>query len=316
MALLQAFVRNRGDAWRYTLDCLHETFDRLLAAPERLSQRPLLSDDHLLDLAAQPIPPAAAWLLDGYLPSARLLGRRTAELHLALATDTDDPAFAPEPLTADFQAALRREMEQLADQVLALLEARLAHLPAAARARAATLLERRPELARRLAALTHRPMGGLRIRIHGDYHLGQVLVTDDDFMIIDFEGEPARPLAERRQKRPALQDVAGMLRSFHYAAYAALFDRLAKDDLPSQAAVDLETWARYWRRWASAAYLQSYLQAAGDAAFLPASATERRNLLDAMLLGKAVYELGYELNNRPSWVGIPLQGILHILQAS
>lgn len=316
LALLQAFVPNRGDAWHYTLDCLHDTFDRLLAAPEQLANPPVLTDDHLLDLAEQPIPSAAAWALGSYLSSARLLGRRTAELHLALAAATDDPAFAPEPFTADFQAALRQEMEGLTAQVLALLQARLPYLPPAAQPRAEALLARQAEIGRRLAHLVDRPMGGLRIRIHGDYHLGQVLVTNGDFMIIDFEGEPARPLAERRQRRPALQDVAGMLRSFHYAAYAALFHRLAKNSLPPQVAANLETWARYWRRWASAAYLRSYLDTAAGAAFLPASAMEQLNLLDALLLGKAIYELGYELNNRPSWVGIPLQGILHILQAS
>jgi maltose alpha-D-glucosyltransferase/alpha-amylase len=155
----------------------------------------------------------------------------------------------------------------------------------------------------------------MRIRCHGDYHLGQVLYTGHDFVIIDFEGEPARPLSERRIKRSALHDVAGMLRSFHYAAYSALLDREASGVVRPEDIPILEPWARFWYLWVSAAFLKAYLAEAGQASFIPQSREELQALLDAFLLEKAIYEVGYELNNRPEWVRIPLQGILDLVGA-
>ena len=164
----------------------------------------------------------------------------------------------------------------------------------------------------RFDALLDQPIHALRSRIHGDYHLGQVLYTGQDFMIIDFEGEPARPLSERQMKRSPLQDVAGMLRSFHYAAYAAYFSQ-AQD---AASMPELEPWARFWHLWVSVTYLKAYMEVVRGAAFLPSSPDEVKLLLDVYLIEKAVYELGYELNNRPSWVTIPLQGILQTVQAA
>jgi maltose alpha-D-glucosyltransferase/alpha-amylase len=192
-----------------------------------------------------------------------------------------------------------------------LLRGRWDALPDNARADAEQVLTREGDIAAHFDTLLGPTLGALRTRIHGDYHLGQVLYTGSDFMIIDFEGEPARPLAERRQKRSALQDVAGMLRSFHYAAYAAYFEQIG-NHVETDAA---EPWTAYWHRWVCVAYLQKYLEIARHAAFLPRSDRELKTLLDAYLLEKAVYELGYELNNRPSWVRIPLQGILQTLEA-
>jgi trehalose synthase-fused probable maltokinase len=146
----------------------------------------------------------------------------------------------------------------------------------------------------------------MRCRIHGDYHLGQVLFTGDDFMIIDFEGEPARPLSERRAKRLPLQDVAGMLRSFHYAAYAPILG-----DPGDEAKLDrLDSWSRYWHKWVSAMFLRTYLEVSGGVPYLPRTRSELDILLDIHMLDKAVYELGYELNNRPHWAAIPLEGVL------
>ena len=146
-------------------------------------------------------------------------------------------------------------------------------------------------------------------RIHGDYHLGQVLFTGEDFMIIDFEGEPARSLPERRAKRSPLQDVAGMLRSFHYAAFAPLLgDRARPEDLQQ-----LSTPARYWQTWVSATFLKTYLDISSQALYIPGSQLELETLLDTFLLDKAIYELRYELNNRPQWVAIPLEGIAQLL---
>jgi maltose alpha-D-glucosyltransferase/alpha-amylase len=151
----------------------------------------------------------------------------------------------------------------------------------------------------------------MRIRIHGDYHLGQVLYTGKDFKIIDFEGEPARALSERRLKRSPLRDVAGMVRSFQYAAYSVLMQRSSfrAEDISL-----LEPWADLWYRSISALFLQSYLDTVGKAVFLPAEGEELQILFQAFVLEKAVYELGYELNNRPAWMVIPLRGIRGLLE--
>ncbi len=305
LALLQGFVPNRGDAWRYTLDALADYF---AAARSAGAWAAALPQAPLGELVRGPIPADAERHIGAYLGSARLLGRRTAELHLALAADSGDPAFAAEPFTPDFQAYLRRSMRELVERTLRLLRARLAALPEPDQGDARRVLAQEAQIIGRFDALLARPIRALRMRIHGDYHLGQVLYTGDDFMIIDFEGEPARPLSERRMKRPPLQDVASMLRSFHYAAYAACFAQ----DGPSAAV--LGAWARYWHLWVSTAYLQAYLAAADGAAFMPA-ADDLKLLLDIYLVEKAIYELGYELNNRPGWVKIPLQGILQTVQA-
>ena len=168
-----------------------------------------------------------------------------------------------------------------------------------------------------MQSLSQRPITALRIRTHGDYHLGQVLYTGDDFVITDFEGEPARPLRERQRKHSPLKDVAGMLRSFHYAAYAGLFNQTHQGTpSPSEALTAFEPWAQVWYLWVSAAFLHTYLAYAGPASLLPLFQEERQVLLDAYLLEKAVYELGYELNNRPDWVRIPLQGIRQLWDAA
>lgn len=308
MALLQGFVPNRGDAWAYTLDALRDYF-RAHAGSSLAAEDLALPKTPLLDLARHGVPAQAEQLIGPYLASARLLGRRTAELHLALCSDPADPAFAPEPFTPEFQAYLHRSMRSLTDRMMQLLRDRFDALPAAGQADAVRVLALEGEIAARFDTLLARPISALRARIHGDYHLGQVLYTGDDFMIIDFEGEPARPLRERQMKRSPLQDVAGMLRSFHYAAYAAYFAEAGAGASTSA----LEPLARYWHRWVSVAFLRTYLDVAEGAAFLPPSPDNLRLLLDAYLLEKAVYELGYELNNRPAWVRIPLQGILQTI---
>ncbi len=315
LALLQGFVANQGDAWRYTLDSLQDYFTRTkayYAPPAWVTELP---QEPLLTLAGQPIPDQAAEAIGPYLDSARLLGQRTAELHLALASQPDDPVFGLEPFDPAYRQHLQANMHNLASTISQLLRQNYDSLPAAAQGPAEQVLALEQRIVQDFDALLESDITAQRERIHGDYHLGQVLYTGEDFMIIDFEGEPARPLSERRQKGSPLQDVAGMLRSFHYAAYAAYFHEVDRPDRSPRKMADLEAWARYWHLWVSVAYLQAYLQAAGDAPFIPADRSELKALLDAYLLSKAVYELGYELNNRPHWVAIPLQGILQTAQA-
>ena len=154
-----------------------------------------------------------------------------------------------------------------------------------------------------------------RIRCHGDYHLGQVLFTGKDFVITDFEGEPARSLSERRIKRSPLRDVAGMIRSFHYASHTALVKQSTLHNKPEDTLPLLKHWAQYWYVWVSAVFLHTYLDIIKPTGLVPEDPAQLKTLLDAFLLEKALYEVGYELNNRPDWVNLPLQGILDILEA-
>ncbi len=207
-------------------------------------------------------------------------------------------------------------MRNLAGQVFRMLRARQSTLPETEQVKTNALLSKTDQVAGRFQDYLRRRFSVTRIRIHGDLHLGQVLHAGKDFAIIDFEGEPARPLSERRRKRSALRDVAGMLRSFHYAAFGALLDHLRAGTLSPSMLDALEPWARLWQLWSSWAYLKEYLKAAEDANFVPHDKEELRVLLDAFLLDKAIYELGYELNNRPDWLAIPLEGVSQILSGA
>jgi maltose alpha-D-glucosyltransferase / alpha-amylase len=308
LAFLQGFVPNQGDAWSYTLRTIAQSFVGVRhATPRQTSASPLA-------LAGHEIPPQARALLGVYLASAELLGRRTAELHLVLASDSSDAAFVPEPFDEPYRQVVFDSMCSAAGRALQALRRALAGLPEPLRQSGQRILALEGQIIERFRSALDQPIEALRTRVHGDYHLGQVLVSDDDFYIIDFEGEPARSLTERRNKNSPLQDVAGMLRSFHYAPYAVLFGQapgVAFDDEDVRA---LEPWARLWHHWTSAAFLKSYLATADGAPFLPRSPESMRAMLDIYLLDKAIYELAYELNNRPAWVQIPVEGILQLVE--
>jgi maltose alpha-D-glucosyltransferase/alpha-amylase len=312
LGVLQQFIPNEGDAWKYTLDVLGHYGERALAAGP--IDEALRSDAPWLELASRPIPDAVYAEIGEFVQQAELLGRRTAELHRALASDPLDPAFAPEPMTAQDQRSMYQSARALVQQTLFVLRRQLGTLADDARGPAEELLGREDELLARFRTVLESKLSGMRIRCHGDYHLGQLLFTGKDFVIIDFEGEPARTLSERRIKRPALRDVAGMLRSFHYAIHTAARGLDARgfvpeaEDAPAPLAARLEL----WRRWVCAAFLRGYLTAASGAPFLPRP-EDVQVLLDVSLLEKAVYELRYELNSRPDWVLIPLLGILELL---
>ncbi len=321
LALLQQYVPNEGDAWRFTLDSIDRFFEDALA----LGGQPPLPVGSLVELSRQEPPELAHETIAGYLESARVLGQRTADLHAALHA-IDEPAFAPEPLTLLARRALYQSMRTLARQVFATLRRRGGDFPGSG-----ALLEREGEMLERFKGLLDPTLVDVRMRVHGDYHLGQVLWTGKDFVIIDFEGEPARTVSERRIKRSPLRDVAGMLRSFHYAAYAGLFAELGGPPGSARSSIgsptprggspeDLaeapvaERWARFWYAWSAASFLRAYLETARTAGFLPGSDRDITVLLDAHMLEKAAYELRYEANNRPDWVQIPARGILQLLE--
>jgi maltose alpha-D-glucosyltransferase/alpha-amylase len=199
-------------------------------------------------------------------------------------------------------------MSGQARSTIELLRAQQRRLNEEARNQSKEMLECERSLYSKFSELTRGLIDARRIRCHGDLHLGQVLFTGTDFVIIDFEGEPERPVSERRIKASALRDVAGMLRSFHYAAYAALRGQ-TQALIMHHATVPIENWANYWSAWVSAAFLRRYLVAAEPGGFLPKDRTQLHTLTRAYLLEKALYELRYELNNRPDWVNIPLEGI-------
>jgi maltose alpha-D-glucosyltransferase/alpha-amylase len=243
---------------------------------------------------------------------AATLGRRTAELHCALASDGKDPAFAPEPVRQRDVNAWRSAARRQAEAAFRALKRARKAVPESLAEAVDALLARRKECLALIDSLAGSKVESTKTRIHGDYHLGQVLFTGRDFQIIDFEGEPARSLAERRHKRSPLVDVAGMLRSFHYAAEMTLRSE-AYASLQPESAGRLRPWASHWRETVSAAFLGSWLDEVGPARLLPESDEDLEALLHVHLLEKALYELAYELDNRPAWVDIPLRGVLDVL---
>ena len=299
VCLLQRAVASEGDVWTLTLDGVGRYYERVL--------------ERKADLQNETTPPGALLdqLIGGVYPEkAKLLARRTGELHLALASRTDNPAFAPEPFSAMAQRSVYQNMRASLRRAFALLKKKLPDLPRAFRDEANEVLGAEQEILAREKRLLDRHATAVKIRIHGDYHLGQLLYTGKDFVILDFEGEPARPLSDRKLKRSALRDVAGMMRSFQYAAYSALWQpAMRKEDVQF-----LERWADLWYRQMSSVFLQGYLNATMGAIFIPKNSDDLQIMLEAYLLDKAVYEIGYELNHRPTWVVIPIRGIKHILQ--
>ena len=307
LAVVQTSVKHQGSGWDFTIDELRRYYERV-AAREGPEDRKGVEPREGLDAP----PPLFVALENWYLTSAATLGRRTAELHLALASAADSPAFRPEPIDRASLDVLADDMRAHASASLDLLASRLASLNDASRPIAEAVLAARAGLLARFDDVRRLRHAGTRIRVHGDYHLGQVLRTEEDFVILDFEGEPARSIAERRAKQSPLKDVAGMVRSFGYAAYAALFAFTVH--APDEYA-PLAPWADTWEHWATDAFLKGYAAAAGDSPLLPRDRGERDALLTAFTLDKALYELGYELNNRPDWVRIPLVGIQKLTES-
>jgi maltose alpha-D-glucosyltransferase/alpha-amylase len=295
LALVQVLVASRANAWEHALEDLA---------------------DYFAMARAQSAPPAqgtAAIHARRSIESMALLGRRTAELHRALARPTIEPDFAPALTPAAGVETLARRIHDHGAAALELLAGRCAALHGETQTLARRVLARRLLLLDRLAHLGREVRPFVSIRIHGDYHLGQVLRAHDDFAIIDFEGEPTRPLAERRAKQSPLRDVAGMLRSFSYAAHEGL-SRAAGEDPRLRAS--LTPWARAWETACADAFMADYLAVADNGTFIPQDRPQLQVSLEMFMLEKALYELDYEMNNRPDWVSAPLAGILSLLDAS
>ncbi len=311
VGMMQELVENQGDAWDYISDELNRYFERVLAYPEFRNVPAFKeeldnetfdnSDDNLKEVFGVAI-----------FERINLLAQRTAEMHLELASRRSDPDFEPEAFSLHYQRSLFSSLQSLTRTAYQSLEKTIKELPEPIQDEARGILEMKNDILKRMRKIYSRKLTSLKIRNHGDYHLGQVLFTGKDFIIIDFEGEPARTFSERRLKRSPLRDVAGMLRSFHYAAYSTLFKHMAIRQEDNDI---LEQWAGLWFDRVSSSYLNTYIRTLGKSKLIPDNKEDLKIMLDTFILEKAVYELNYELNNRPDWVSIPIKGIKYIMQS-
>jgi maltose alpha-D-glucosyltransferase/alpha-amylase len=304
LATVQELVPNEGVAWKSALSSIDRYFERVLSERASLGAPPVPLGTLLQQGAQEPAAPMRE-LLGGFIGRARLLARRTAEMHLLLASEAADPAFTPQPFTGFYQQSLYQGAHKMWVRTVETLRKKLPTFPESLQGMVRAICDDEAHIDARLRDITARKLELERIRVHGDLHLGQVLDTGSDFVIIDFEGEPGRKLYERRYKRCPLVDVAGMMRSFHYASESALRSgRLRIED-----ATALLPWARAWTAWVRAAFVSEYLKAVAGARFVPADDREKERMLAFYQLEKCIYEIRYELNNRPDWVEIPLSGL-------
>jgi maltose alpha-D-glucosyltransferase/alpha-amylase len=279
LAIIQAFVGNQGDGSGWTNELLRRVIDEQSVAPQ--DRNPF----------------------EAYEVFARVLGRRTGEMHAVLAQSTDDPDFAPESANErTMQRWFQRAQRQLEDAFAALDD-----YTGREGARASQLLERRDEISREVHELLAGNKGALRTRIHGDFHLGQVLVAGSDVIIIDFEGEPLKPLSERRTKLSPMRDVAGMIRSFDYAA--GIVEREGQLAAAGRGHLRAHSLLAEFRQLAEAAFLSGYAEGRGTAL-----SDKEQHLIRAFAIEKAAYEIVYEATNRPDWIDIPLRGLAALVE--
>jgi maltose alpha-D-glucosyltransferase / alpha-amylase len=309
LGMLQELVDHQGDVWTWSLEELRRYFEdhTVGSAPAAVTEALRRS---VISLSEEPPPEIASGHLGLYLEAAAVLGRRTAEMHLALAKDTPNAAFRPQPLGATELAALAQQARTHATAVLGRLKSHLAALPDDLVELVGSLLASRRRVFEVFRRLEEADVKLLKTRVHGNFHLGQVLRSRNDFVILGFKGDAGTP-EERRMMQSPLRDVAGMLRSFSYAANAALIAHLARRP---QDAETLDPWTRFWSRFVSAAFLASYRTVAAGASFLPVDSGNLGRVLQAFMVDKALSELSYELENRPTWARIPLLGLLALVR--
>jgi maltose alpha-D-glucosyltransferase/alpha-amylase len=313
LGILSSFIPQCKTGWDYTLDALGRFYEREQALPAEKRQPPKLPAASAVELSTRDLPEEVAEKIGAYLQDARTLGHRAALMHMTLAADDEDPNFRPEPWTPYAQRGLFQSMRNLTRQNFQALAQELKTLPPEVQADAQKVIALEERLLQRFRRLYEGRIDAVRIRIHGDFHLGQVLHTGKDFLIIDFEGEPAIPLSQRRLKWSPLRDVAAMVLSFHYAAQVALM-RLAEHGSLHEAQTETgQEWARFWSTAVGAAFIKAYMEGAHGAPFMPANESGWQILLEAELLRNAVYQVGYELNHRRQLVRIPLQAILGLM---
>ena len=310
IGILQNYVPNEGDAWQLSLGQVKRYYDEVLSKINTgivLPQLPALSGDPVQ------IPSFMHELLGGaYLGMIEKLAERTADMHLALASLGNDPAFAPEQFTTLYQRSIYQAMCEQVKRTVILIREVMPTLQAEQQKLCALFLQNQKAILQQFTPIRMEKIDTLKIRIHGDYHLGQVLFTGKDFVIIDFEGEPARPISERKIKRSVFRDISGMLRSFNYAAFNVLQQN--RSVFRPEECLALEPWGDLWSFFVGQHFLDIYFEKTRGSNIVPQEPKQREHLMRAYLMNKAVYELNYELNNRPEWAGIPLRGILKLLE--
>lgn len=308
LAVVHDYRESRESAWELFQDRLEVFMEEALRHSSVEAGRILLKTPDLFSARPEMLP---QWFLNetSYCASLmKLLGKRTGEMHRALSEDGSGENFIPEDFTPFYQRSLYQHLRNRAMQCRRLLEQEEKKLSPSVRELKEKLFVHWDEVEQKFDGIRHENFGGKRIRIHGDYHLGQVMFTGNDFCILDFEGEPLRPISTRRLKHSPLQDIAGMLRSFDYAI--CFYARAHRNTQP------MMTWLKLWQFWMSRCFLDGYLDACRDSGLLPSDQDHIRYLIEVLLLEKALYEVGYELGSRPDWVSIPLFGVLDALPSS
>jgi maltose alpha-D-glucosyltransferase/alpha-amylase len=311
LAIIQGYVHHQSDAAQYTLEELKRYFERVVT---KRDWGPLPQPKPLVDLLTEESPGLAVQKMVGaYLDAARLIGRRTGELHLALASDPDNPDFALEPYSTLYQRSMYQSMRNITGKVFRLLKSRLNGLPPDVRDAAQRLFANHDRIVGNFETFLKRRVSAARMRCHGDLHLGQFLYTGKDFVIIDFEGEAWRPLSDRRRKRSAMRDVASVALSFHTNAMTALHEQLKSGALGERDYAAVEPFANLWHTWTAWSYLKGYVETVGRAPFAPKDRDELRVLLDAFRLEKALSQLETALYFRPDLIPVHLHAIEQIL---
>jgi maltose alpha-D-glucosyltransferase/alpha-amylase len=312
LGMMQELVQNSGNAWTYMLNQLDNYFEKVISRHVEIP--PLRIPTELLPHKPDQIPNNMRDLLDiSLIEQIKLLGQRTGEMHLALASHPEIPALRPEEFSLHYQRSLFSGFQSLVRSTFHNLNKSLKKIPEEQRFAAEKLLSQEQEILSVLKRIYHKKVEAMKIRIHGDFHLGQALFTGKDFVLLDFEGEPARSYSERRLKRSPLRDVAGMLRSFHYATFVSLIqnDRFTTTDREK-----LWPFAEQWYHYMNNFYTRAYLDTVNGSDFIPKNEDDLKMLIETYTLEKAIYELNYELNNRPEWIAIPMHGIRSILHTS
>jgi maltose alpha-D-glucosyltransferase/alpha-amylase len=309
IGLMQEMLVNEGDAWEYMLKELHKVFSNLEYKNIKIKQLPKTIDFERLDIRDVP-PQIIDWAGLNLFLKIQTLAKRTAEMHIALGSEFEDTAFTPTHFNGDYTVWLKNRLLYQFQNRLNIIENSLHKLDGLALELANEFLDKKNEIRKRFVNFDWTKLKGERIRVHGDYHLGQVLVKDNDFYIIDFEGEPESTIRDRKVKQPPLKDVAGMFRSFHYAIYATIFNNI---DKYKQEQNELFEAGEILYQYLIGVFLGTYVVEIQNANLNIGYSQERIFLLKYSLLEKAVYELGYELNSRPRWAVIPLKGISNII---
>ncbi|MEM1170263.1 MAG: maltose alpha-D-glucosyltransferase [Cyanobacteria bacterium P01_H01_bin.35] len=312
IGILEEFISEARDGWSYTSDALRDYFDRIMVEQASVNELeiPEITVNNSLNTE---ISESVYDVIGSYINLAENLGKVTADIHHALASDTDNPNFSPEQFTPFYQRSVYQYMRNQTGRILLKLKKHLSGFSQDTEQLAKSVINRQDRIMEHLGSVVERKITAMRTRCHGDYHLENILFTGKDFVIINFEGEAARPLNERRMKRSLLRDIAVMLESFYYAANAALREEIKNGMIRPENILAMEQWSTFWYTWVSISFLKAYLQSTNSSSFLPKSELEIQVLLDVYLLEKVIYELDHELTSRPEWVDIPLTRIQQLV---